>query len=184
MASKIFQQQVYLADIDLLALKRFGIEGIIVDLDNTIVSEDDRYLSPNAEAWLLRAKQEQFGLFLLSNGKREYRVNYWSKRLGIEAIGRARKPFPKNFAIARERMKVAQSERVVVVGDGFHTDVVGAWLSGFQSIQVASLPHKPRWWEQLIGRWVQVPFPKDAPLDSFNPTVYDRGSLSPVDRVS
>ncbi|MCL6752473.1 YqeG family HAD IIIA-type phosphatase, partial [Nostoc sp. CCCryo 231-06] len=35
-----------LAQIEIDKIKICGVKGIILDLDNTIVSEDDRYLSP------------------------------------------------------------------------------------------------------------------------------------------
>ncbi|MHC5718966.1 MAG: YqeG family HAD IIIA-type phosphatase, partial [Nostoc sp.] len=41
-----------LASIEINSLKTWRIQGIILDLDNTIVSEDDQYLSPNAEDWI------------------------------------------------------------------------------------------------------------------------------------
>ena len=65
-----------LAAIDIDCLGSSGITGIILDLDNTIVSEDDRYLSPHAEAWIDRSRELGFKFFLLSNGKRRYRVEY------------------------------------------------------------------------------------------------------------
>jgi len=58
---------------------------------------------------------------------------------------------------------------VVVIGDSRHTDVLGAWLAGCPNIQVASLPHPPRWWEKLLGKYVQTPYPKDRVLWDFQP---------------
>jgi HAD superfamily phosphatase (TIGR01668 family) len=70
-----FPKEAYrLASIELEVLKKSGIKGVILDLDNTIVSEDDRYLSPGAEAWIKEAKLQGVKFFILSNGKRRYRV--------------------------------------------------------------------------------------------------------------
>ena len=156
-----------LASLDLHLLQDAGIEGLILDLDNTIVSEDDLYLSPNAEKWLKQAKKQGFKLFILSNGKRSYRVKYWSIRLNIPAISPAIKPLPFSFyrALAYFQLKPRQ---VVVIGDSLHTDIIGAWLSRCFSIQVASLPHPSRWWEKLFGQWVQIPYPNDAELWQFS----------------
>jgi HAD superfamily phosphatase (TIGR01668 family) len=154
-----FPRQVYtLALIELESLKISGIQGIILDLDNTIVSEDDRYLSPGCEAWISQAKLQGFKFFILSNGKRRYRVKAWSHRLNIPAINRARKPFPFAFHKALVTMKL-KSKQVVVIGDSRHTDILGAWLTGCHSIQVATLPHPFRWWEKLLGKRVQTPYP-------------------------
>ncbi|MBK1986961.1 YqeG family HAD IIIA-type phosphatase [Sphaerospermopsis aphanizomenoides BCCUSP55] len=159
--------QVYkLAQIDINSLTKSGIRGIILDLDNTIISEDDHYLSPLAENWLIQAKLAGLNFFILSNGKRIYRVKYWSERLNIPAISPAKKPFPKSFKQAMAKMQL-EPKQVIVIGDSLHTDVVGAWLCGCSCIQVATLPHPPRWWEKLAGKWVQKPYPNHTELGKF-----------------
>ncbi len=155
-----------LASIDINSLASSGIRGIILDLDNTIVSEDDRYLSPYAEDWIGKARALGFKFFFLSNGKRRYRVEYWSNHLDIPAIHPAKKPFPNAFHKAMKHMQLS-SKRVVVIGDSRHTDIFGAWLAGCRSIQVASLPHPPRWWEKLLGKYVQIAYPKRLELWDF-----------------
>lgn len=160
-----------LASIDLDRLIDSGIKGIILDLDNTIVSEDDRYLSPHAVTWIIEAKKLGLKLFILSNGTRNYRVEYWSTYLGIPAINPAKKPFPGAFRKAMRAMQLAP-DRVVVIGDSFHTDLLGAWIVGCAQIQVASLPHPPRWWEKLIGRYVQIAYPSEYELWEFQSSNY------------
>lgn len=155
-----------LATIDLHHLRAAGIYGIILDLDNTIVSEDDRYVSPGAEAWIQTAKQVGMQFFVLSNGKRRYRVEAWSDRLGVPALSPARKPFPFAFWRAIAAMGL-RSHQVVVIGDSRHTDMLGAWIVGCPSIQVATLPHPFRWWEKLFGKRVQTPYPTDLELWNF-----------------
>lgn len=173
-----------LASIDLEVLQTFDIRGILLDLDNTVISEDDRYLSPHTEDWIARAKQLGLKFCLLSNGKRRYRVKYWSSRLEIPAISPARKPFPFCIYRALKSMQI-QSQQAIAIGDSFHTDILGAWLSGCHSIQVATLPHPPRWWEQLLGRWVQIPYPRDGELWQVDPTLYatDFSTFTPPLRI-
>jgi hypothetical protein len=155
-----------LASIDIAHLVSLGIQAVILDLDNTIVSEDDRYVSPYAEEWILQAKDLGLKFFILSNGKRRGRVQYWSRYLDIPAINPAKKPFPDAFRRAMKYMNVTP-EQVVVIGDSRHTDVLGAWVVGCLSIQVASLPHPPRWWERLLGKYVQTPYPSAQKLWDF-----------------
>jgi uncharacterized protein len=159
------------AAIDLDRLVAAGIKGMILDLDNTIVSENDRYISPHAIDWIDRAKQLDIKLFLLSNGKRRYRVEYWSNYLEIPAIHPAKKPFPASFDRAMRQMQLSP-RGVVVIGDSRHTDILGAWWVGCRSIQVASLPHPPRWWEKLLGKYVQIPYPNGLELWEFQASNY------------
>jgi HAD superfamily phosphatase (TIGR01668 family) len=160
-----------LADVEIDWLKSCGIKGVILDLDNTIVSEDDRYLSPGAEDWIQKAKLAGLKFFILSNGKRRYRVQYWCDRLDIPAINPAKKPFPAAFRKAIAHMQL-QPQQVVVIGDGLHTDILGAWLSKCCSIQVATLPHPLRWWEKIGGKWVQFPYPEKSKLWEFDSSFY------------
>jgi uncharacterized protein len=164
-----------LASIDIEDLIESGIQGIILDLDNTIVSEDDLYISPLAVDWIDRAKKSQLKLFILSNGKRRYRVKYWSGYLDIPAINPARKPFPAAFYKAIQSMQLPP-DRVVAIGDSRHTDILGAWWVGCPSIQVASLPHPCRWWEKLFGKYLQNPYPHECELWSFKSSNYDRAN--------
>lgn len=164
---KLPRQVFRLSEINLAQVQEIGIKGIILDLDNTIVSEDDRYLSPQAEIWIKKAQFQKMKFFILSNGKRKNRVNYWSGRLDIPALSPAKKPFPLNFKKALKNMSL-NSEQVIVIGDSFHTDVMGAWLSGCYCIQVATLPHPPRWWEKICGNWLQTPYPSDQELWTIN----------------
>jgi uncharacterized protein len=160
-----------LASVSLGRLMESGIQGIIIALDNTIVSEDDRYISPYAVSWINLAKKLGFKLFILSNGKRTYRVKYWSQQLEIPAIHSALKPFPTAFRTAIKDMQLPP-KRVVVIGDSYHTDILGAWIAGCPSIQVASLPHRPRWWEKFIGRYVQTTYPSGQELWEYKPSNY------------
>lgn len=164
-----------LVEINLDRLMALNIRGIILDLDNTIVSEDDRYVSPEAVVWITQAQDLGFQLFILSNGKRRYRVDYWSRYLNVPAINPAKKPFPGAFRKAMKHMQL-RPHQVVVIGDSRHTDVLGAWLVGCPSIQVASLPHPPRWWEALLGKHVQTPYPIGYDLGDFQASNYHHHS--------
>ncbi|MBD2593977.1 YqeG family HAD IIIA-type phosphatase [Nostoc spongiaeforme FACHB-130] len=169
--SNSLQQYVHtLAQIEIDQIQTCGIKGIILDLDNTIISEDDRFLSSWAEDWIVQAKLAGLQFFILSNGKRRYRVKFWSHRLDIPSLSPAKKPFPLAFRHAMAHMRLP-AKQVVVIGDSLHTDFMGAWLCGCRFIQVASLPHPPRWWEKLASRWVQRPYPDEEELWNFDPDV-------------
>jgi uncharacterized protein len=163
------------ASINLDWLIESGIQGAIIDLDNTIISEDDRYLSPNAVDWIRQAMKLGMKIFILSNGKRNYRVQYWSHYLDVPAINPAKKPFPTAFRKAMKQMQLSPKQ-VIVIGDSRHTDILGAWIVGCPSIQVASLPHPPRWWEKLLGKYVQTAYPAGQELWQFQLSNYQENN--------
>ena len=157
-------QFTVLSDITIEWLKDREVKGLILDLDNTIISEDDRYLSPQVETWLRHVKGSGIQVFLVSNGKRQARFLYWKERLHLPGFHRAKKPFKVGFQRAMRSMNLRPHE-VIVIGDSFHTDVLGAKISQLRSIQISSLPHPKRWWERLIGAYVQKPYPGNYQLD-------------------
>jgi uncharacterized protein len=159
-----------LAAVSLGRLMDESIQGIIIALDNTIISEDDRYVSPYAITWIALAKQLGFKLFILSDSNRE-RVTYWSEYLQIPAIDAVRKPYPTAFRTAMTAMQLTP-DRVVVIGNSILTDLFGARLIGCPHIQVASLPHPPKWWEKLIGKYVQITYPSGYELWDFRSSSY------------
>ena len=161
----LFKQKSYniVANIEIDLLIDSGIKGIILDLDNTIVSEDDRYLSPHAEKWIQDCKLKGLRFYILSNGSRKTRANNWSARLDIPCLSPAKKPFPFAFYKAFAYLKL-KPHQIVVIGDSFHTDVLGSFFVGCPCIQVASLPHAPRWWEKLVGKWIQKSYSSDDEL--------------------
>ena len=56
-------------DIDLDALKRQGIKGIITDLDNTLIEWDRPNATPKLLSWLEKLKKEGFLVIIVSNNK-------------------------------------------------------------------------------------------------------------------
>lgn len=56
---------------------------------------------------------------------------------------------------------------VIVIGDSFHTDVLSSKISRLKSIQVSLLPHPKRWWEKLVGTYIQKSYPPHYPLENF-----------------
>lgn len=167
------RQVSHLVAIDVAFLLEQGIRGVILDLDNTLVSEDDHYLSPGGEDWIQTAKLQGLQFFILSNGKRRYRVDYWAQRLEVPAISPAHKPFPAAFRRALTAMQLSATE-TIVIGDSRHTDMLGALLMGCPGIRVTTLPHPPRWWERLAGRWLQTPYPHHLELWHFDATEMKR----------
>ena len=147
----------WVASLDPDRLVARNIRGLVLDLDNTLVSEDDRWRSPGVEGWLRGLRDRGIRCFVLSNGRRRERFDAWLAYFSLEGRCHARKPLPRSFRIALQALGLPR-EQVAVVGDSWHTDGLGARWQRCRWIQVASLPHPPRWWERLAGRWVQRPY--------------------------
>ena len=55
-----------ISEIPLDLLKKRGIQGLIIDLDNTIAPWDQPTVTQSAERWLKKAKNDGFKIFPVS----------------------------------------------------------------------------------------------------------------------
>lgn len=126
-----------IGQIDLNALWERGIRGILLDIDNTLVSHKMLYPSETVFDFINRAKKAGFCLAIISNNSRK-RVEDFTKRLGIDALPRAYKPLKRSFLSAAEKMKMKASQ-IAVVGDQIFTDIYGGNRCGMYTILVKPL---------------------------------------------
>jgi HAD superfamily phosphatase (TIGR01668 family) len=131
-------------DIDLPALKRRGIDTLLVDLDNTLLPRDTSMVPDEVKAWAIGLRDVGFSACLVSNNWHE-RVVHAAEELGFGLVSKAVKPLPFAF---RAALKCAGStaDRAAVVGDQLFTDVLGGKWTGMTTILIApmssaDLPH-------------------------------------------
>lgn len=118
-------------------LKRHGIQGVLVDLDDTLVAAKAEQLEPRFRAWLQILKDDGFAVLIFSNGSPE-RVRRWSRELGLDALALVGKPWPWVFRKGLRQLGTA-AHQTVMIGDQLFTDVLGANWAGIMSILVTPL---------------------------------------------
>ncbi|WP_226036969.1 YqeG family HAD IIIA-type phosphatase [Aquibacillus saliphilus] len=118
-------------------LKSKGINGIITDLDNTLVAWDVRDATPEIIKWFNLMNEHNIKVTIISNNKEE-RVRLFSEPLNTPFVYSARKPLGQAFKKAAKAMKLDKKE-VVVIGDQLMTDVLGGNSSGFYTILVVPI---------------------------------------------
>ena len=134
-------------EIDIEHLQSIGIKGIITDMDNTLVSWNDRSVYPRLSEWFTGLKQKDFKLFIVSNNSRD-RGAKLAKDLDIPAIWYAIKPRRGAFRKALQNMELSPKE-VAVVGDQIFTDVLGGNRLGLHTILVTPISEKEFFWTKL-----------------------------------
>jgi HAD superfamily phosphatase (TIGR01668 family) len=126
-----------LSDVDVGMFERWGVRGVIVDLDNTLVPWNSREVTPDGGDWIRAVQRAGIKICLLTN-------NYSSAsravagQFGVSAISGALKPSPWSFRGALRALGVT-AKQAAVVGDQIFTDVLGGKLAGMRAVLVRPL---------------------------------------------
>ena len=129
-------------DEDIIAKlkEEHGIEGIILDVDETLRKNMASIPKCNQE-WIEKLKSE-FKVIVVSNGK-DGKIQQFFEDRGIDYIGFAHKPLKKNFIKACEKMNL-QADRVLVVGDSLFDDIYGGKKNNMKTALVKDVEDEVR----------------------------------------
>ena len=137
--------------IDPRRLRRRGIRGLILDLDNTLVNWNQVTLRPEVLRWIEEANGQELRCCVLTNARTGRRVAAVADRLGASYLIKAGKPFPRAYRKAMRRLGTTP-ETTAVIGDQVFTDILGANLLGIETILV-----EPFLFREFIGtRFVRL----------------------------
>lgn len=115
--------------------KEEGIEGIILDVDETLRKEMQKIPKCNQE-WIENLNGK-IKIIILSNGIDKNIEKYFEEK-GIDYIGFAHKPLKKNFIKACEKMRV-EPEKVLVIGDSLFDDIHGGRKNKMKTMLVKTV---------------------------------------------
>ncbi len=121
-------------DIQPEMLKKMGIQGLILDLDNTLTTHDNPVPGDGVIEWLELMKKSNIKLMIVSYNHPP-RVRPFADMLGLEFVSEGRKPLTKGFREAAKKMGLPK-KRMAAVGDQIYTDVLGAILFGVKMLYV------------------------------------------------
>ncbi len=131
----LFYPTIYrrrITDVTAEDLRRLGVRGILLDVDNTLTIHDAPDLTDEVKAWLSAMQTEGFLLAVVSNNRPE-RVAPFAEKIGLPFTAHARKPLPTGYRKAAKMLGIPARE-CVAIGDQIFTDTMGANLSGMKSI--------------------------------------------------
>ncbi|WP_020153935.1 YqeG family HAD IIIA-type phosphatase [Caldibacillus debilis] len=147
-------------DISPEYLKKREIQGIITDLDNTLVEWDRPLATPDVRSWMENMKAHGIRVVIVSNNSKK-RVFAFADPLNVPFVCRAKKPLGKSFRKALEILDLPK-EKVAVVGDQLLTDIYGGNRSGFFTILVVPVAQSDgfmtkinRMIERKLFRWFE-----------------------------
>ena len=141
-------------DVTAEMLDNWGVQLLMLDFDNTIVSYTTDIPTQEVLQWLETMKTAGIQLCVVSNSHND-RVKIFCSQYGIDCITHAKKPFSKGIreCLARYGLPV---KTCALVGDQIFTDTLGANICGVKSVLVKAI-HNHNFW--LKARHVlEMPF--------------------------
>jgi HAD superfamily phosphatase (TIGR01668 family) len=131
-------------ELDIQAIEKmkqqYGIEAIILDVDDTLRKEMKDIPKCNKE-WIEGLKGK-IKIMIVSNGV-DRDIEKYFKENGIDYIGFACKPLKKNFLKACEKMNV-KPESVLMVGDSLFDDIYGGKRNNMKTALVKEVEDNER----------------------------------------
>lgn len=140
---ELLRPDLYLESIhrlDLDALKRRGIRGLILDIDNTLVPWNDPDAPDSLREWLARVRASGLAVCLVSNNTRQ-RVATFAAATGIPYVSEGRKPAVRVYRAALRALGTTAAE-TAALGDQIYPDVYGAKRMGIYSVLVSPLSER------------------------------------------
>lgn len=118
-------------------LKKHGIKGLVLDVDNTLTTHGNPVPAPGVLEWIADMKRSGIQLMIVSNNTNK-RVKPFADMLGLPFVSMGCKPLTFGFSRARKRFDFTAKE-IAVVGDQIFTDILGGNVKGMMTIMVTPL---------------------------------------------
>ena len=136
-----------ITDIDFSLFEKWGIKGVVLDIDNTLTLHDDPTPAKGVIEWLDAMKQKGIKFTVASNNKGE-RVAPFAEKLGVGFEAKAKKPLTFGLTRACKHFGLKPCQ-VAIIGDQIFTDVLGGNLKGIKTILVVPFEHEKGWFFRL-----------------------------------
>jgi uncharacterized protein len=127
-------------DLTPTLLDRHRIEGMVLDVDDTIVSIGSSVIQAEVREWIEEIRQI-VPLWLVTNNPSQSRISAIADSLSLPYFLGAAKPSRKKLRLAVEAMKL-DPPRVAMVGDRIFTDVLAGNRLGMFSILIEPMNNK------------------------------------------
>lgn len=128
-----------ITDLSVSILKKYNIDSLILDVDNTLSTHHGQVLTDGLSEWLTNMRKNNIKLTILSNSTSK-RLDPFAKKIGLDYISLGLKPLPFGYIRA---LKVLGSKRknTAIVGDQIFTDTLGGNIVGLNTVLLT--PIKP-----------------------------------------
>jgi len=132
------------------ALAAEGIQGLILDLDNTVVAWNASAPTEPVRQWIGRVRETGVRMCIVSNNFSS-RTQVIGRALNVPVVAAAVKPIPWGFRRAMALMGT-RAEHTALIGDQVFTDILGGNLLGVRTILVEPLSEQEFPTTRLVRR--------------------------------
>lgn len=148
-----------ITDVSPAYLKEKGIQGIILDIDNTLIGHNVPIPDEKTLSHLRLFEAEGLKLCVVSNNSYE-RVKSFSEKISVKYfVYDALKPRARGYNLASEEMQLPM-EKIAAIGDQVFTDVWGARRAGCFAILTKPLHKGGEGFFIALKRLLEKPFIK------------------------
>ena len=103
-------------------MEKHGLRGLILDVDNTLIGDDEADVSEEIRLWV-SVMREKYPIWLASNNFSDRRIQKVAESLNLPYRSRAGKPSRRVVRQVLEAMQLPSAE-VAMVGDRLFTDTI------------------------------------------------------------
>lgn len=135
------EHQKSVMNIDFLSLYKSGYRGLLIDIDNTLVSYQEHEPKSSLITHLKKLSDMGFKIVFISNNNKE-RVMTFVGNMPYPFVYSAKKPLKYGFKKALKAIGLKNPDTVILVGDQIMTDVLGGNRMGFYTILVNPIQRK------------------------------------------
>ncbi len=118
----------------------YGIEGIILDLDETLRNKTNTI--PDCNKKWIELVRKNFKVIVVSNGKCQKAKKYFQS-IGIDYIFFACKPARAGFKKACESLRL-RPDKIMVIGNSLFNDIYGAQRSNMKGALIKGVEEDER----------------------------------------
>ncbi len=136
-------------------LKEMNVTALILDIDNTMTTHDNKTAIDGIFEWLDVMRENNIKMTIVSNNHPE-RVEPFAKMLNLSFIADGAKPLASGYKRASIELDVPK-EQICTIGDQLFTDILGAKVFGIKSILVPPIEYEKTTFFK-IKRTAEKPF--------------------------
>ena len=149
-----YEKSIY--EIDFKALYDKGIRLLLSDLDNTLISYNEKEPREETYALINKIKELGFEFIIVSNSKKD-RASNFAQKIDVPCVKFATKPLKRGIkkAIKKVAKNKYNNNEIILFGDQVMTDIIGANRCKINSCLIKPIDRKSEHFPTSFNRKIE-----------------------------